>query len=193
MSNFLFSTDEESNEKVNIDELYDKSQRRDLKQVSVFNKILNRIHSRIKGTTRTQKKDTHIWFTVPEYIFGEPVYNQGDCIGYLVVKLEENGFHVKYMHPNTLFVSWGNWVPSYVRSEIRKKTGKVLDEKGNVIRDLNLEKDEEEDDMNSKLFNDKNNTLQKGQKEYTSVKDYKPTGNLVYNPELFERLEKKMN
>jgi hypothetical protein len=193
MSNFLFSTDEESNEKVNIDELYDKSQRRDLKQVSVFNKILNRIHSRIKGTTRTQKKDTHIWFTVPEYIFGEPVYNQGDCIGYLVVKLEENGFHVKYMHPNTLFVSWGNWVPSYVRSEIRKKTGKVLDEKGNVIRDLNLEKDEDDEDMNSKLFNDKNNTLQKGQKEYTSVKDYKPTGNLVYNPELFERLEKKMN
>ena len=193
MSNFLFSTDEESNEKVNIDELYDKSQRRDLKQVSVFNKILNRIHSRIKGTTRTQKKDTHIWFTVPEYIFGEPVYNQGDCIGYLVVKLEENGFHVKYMHPNTLFVSWGNWIPSYVRSEIKKKTGKILDEKGNVIRDLNLEKDEEDEDINSKLFNDKNNTQQKGQKEYTSVKDYKPTGNLVYNPELFERLEKKMN
>jgi hypothetical protein len=193
MSSFLFSTDEESNEKVNIDELYNKAQRRDLKQLSVFNKILNRIHTKIKGTTRTQKKDTHIWFTVPEYIFGEPVYNQGDCIGYLVVKLEENGFNVKYMHPNTLFVSWGNWVPSYIRNEVKKKTGKVLDEKGNVIRDLNLEKEEEDEDMNSKLFNDKNNTLQKGQKEYTSVKDYKPTGNLVYNPELFERLEKKMN
>jgi len=193
MSSFLFSTDEESNEKVNIDELYNKAQRRDLKQLSVFNKILNRIHTKIKGTTRTQKKDTHIWFTVPEYIFGEPVYNQGDCIGYLVVKLEENGFNVKYMHPNTLFVSWGNWVPSYIRNEVKKKTGKVLDEKGNVIRDLNLEKDDEDEHMNSKLFNDKNNTLQKGQKEYTSVKDYKPTGNLVYNPELFERLEKKMN
>ena len=193
MSSFLFSTDEESNDKVNIDESYNKEQRRDLKQITVFNKILNRIHTKIKGTTRTQKKDTHIWFTVPEYIFGEPVYNQGDCIGYLVVKLEENGFNVKYMHPNTLFVSWGNWVPSYIRNEVKKKTGKVLDEKGNVIRDLNLEKEEEDEDMNSKLFNDKNNTLQKGQKEYTSVKDYKPTGNLVYNPELFERLEKKMN
>ena len=121
MSSFLFSTDEESNEKVNIDELYNKAQRRDLKQLSVFNKILNRIHTKIKGTTRTQKKDTHIWFTVPEYIFGEPVYNQGDCIGYLVVKLEENGFNVKYMHPNTLFVSWGNWVPSYIRNEVKKK------------------------------------------------------------------------
>ncbi len=55
MSSFLFSTDEESNEKVNIDELYNKAQRRDLKQLSVFNKILNRIHTKIKGTTRTQK------------------------------------------------------------------------------------------------------------------------------------------
>jgi len=194
MSNFLFSTDEESTGKINIDDLYDKSQKRDLKQVSVFNKILNRIHTKIKSTTRTQKKDTHIWFTVPEYIFGEPIYNQGDCIGYLVVKLEENGFHVKYMHPNTLFVSWGNWIPSYIRNEIKKKTGKVLDEKGNILRDLKVEQEEEyaEDNMNSGIFNDKTNNLQK-KKVYTSVKDYKPTGSLVYNPELFEKLEKKID
>ena len=40
MPNFLFSTDEESTGKVNIDELYDKSHQRDLKQLSIFNKIL---------------------------------------------------------------------------------------------------------------------------------------------------------
>ena len=193
MSNFLFSTDEESNSKIDIDELYNKTQQRDLKQLSIFNKILNRIHNKIKATTRVVKKDTHIWFTVPEYIFGEPLYNQGDCIGYLVVKLEENGFLVKYMHPNTLFVSWANWVPSYVRNEIKKKTGKVLDEKGNILRDLKAEAEaEEEEDMNSKLFNDKNNTSQKNKKEYTPLNQYKPTGNLVYKPEMFEKLEKKM-
>ena len=41
MSSFLFSTDEESTGKINIDELYDKAQQRDLKQLSIFNKILN--------------------------------------------------------------------------------------------------------------------------------------------------------
>jgi len=191
MSNFLFSTDEESMGKINIDDLFTKSQQRDQKQLSIFNKILNRIHNKIKGTTRSQKKETHVWFSVPEYIFGEPIYNQGDCIGHLVVKLEENGFHVQYMHPNTLFISWANWIPSYVRTEVKKQTGKVLDEKGNIIRDLKAEKEDE--DMNSKLFNDKNNTLQKNKKEYTPLDQYKPTGNLVYNQEMFDKIDKKMN
>ena len=51
MSNFLFSTDEETIGKINIDELYDKAQQRDLKQLAIFNKILNRIHNKIKSTT----------------------------------------------------------------------------------------------------------------------------------------------
>lgn len=71
MSNFLFSTDEESVGKINIDDLYAKSQQRDQKQLMIFNKILNRIHNKIKSTTRGQKKETHVWFVVPEFIFGE--------------------------------------------------------------------------------------------------------------------------
>jgi hypothetical protein len=193
MSSFLFSTDEESTGKINIDELYDKAQQRDLKQLSIFNKILNRIHNKIKTTTRGQRKDTHVWFAVPEYIFGEPIYNQGDCIGHLVVKLEENGFHVQYMHPNTLFISWANWIPSYIRNEVKKQTGKVLDEKGNIIRDLKAEGEPDEQDMNSRLFNDKNNPLQKNKKEYTPLDQYKPTGNLVYNQDMFDKIDKKMH
>lgn len=80
-------------------------------------------------------------------------------------------------------------MPSYVRNEIKKKTGIVLDEKGNIIR-----KDEDDpDDPNSKLFNDKQNNLQKAGKQYTPINQYKPTGNLVYNPEMFEKIEKKIN
>ncbi len=193
MSSFLFSTDEESTGKINIDDLYNKSQQRDLKQLSIFNKILNRIHNKIKTTTRGQRKETHVWFAVPEYIFGEPIYNQGDCIGHLVVKLEENGFHVQYMHPNTLFISWANWIPSYIRNEVKKQTGKVLDEKGNIIRDLKAEGEAEEQDMNSRLFNDKNNPLQNNKKVYTPLDQYKPTGNLVYNQDMFDKIDKKMH
>jgi len=196
MSCFLFADDEETTGKINIDELYDKNHRRDQKQLSIFNKILNRVHKRIQTTTRSKNNDKHIWFTVPEYIFGEPIYDQGDCIGYLVVKLQANGFEVKYVHPNTLFVSWQNWVPSYVRHEIKKKTGKIIDEKGNVIGDKNADEDEEEmvdpADPNAGLFNERRNVLQKPGKEYTPIQDYKPTGNFVYNKELFEQLGKKI-
>jgi hypothetical protein len=130
---FIFDHEEESGSKINIDELYDKRQRRDLKQLSIFNKILNRVHKRVQYTARSKQGDTFIWFLVPEYIVGEPIYDKGDCIGYLVSQLEKNGFFVKYVHPNTLFVSWHTWVPSYVRNEIKKKLGVILDEKGNIV------------------------------------------------------------
>lgn len=192
MSCFLFADDDETTRKINIDQLYDKHQKRDLKQLAIFNKILNRIHKRITTTTRMNKIDKFVWFTVPEYIFGEPIYKQGDCIGYLVVKLEENGFQVKYVHPNTLFVSWENWVPSYVRNEIKKKTGYIIDEKGNVIGNKNEEGIDESNDPNETLFNNRSEPLQKPAKQYTSIHDYKPTGKLVYNNEMFANIEKKL-
>jgi len=190
MSCVLTVNDEESTRKINIDELYEKNQQRDLKQLSIFNKILNRVHLRIKTAARVKRKDKHIWFTVPEYIFGEPIYDQGDCVAHLVVKLEENGFHVRYIHPNTIFVSWENWIPAYVRSEFKKQTGKVIDERGNIIE--KNENGEEAGDPNNKILNDKQNTFQKNGKTYTSINSYKPTGSLVYNPEMFEKMEKKV-
>ena len=202
MSIFLFSHEEESNHKLNIDDLYERKQRRDLKQVGIFNKILGRIHKKIHHTaSKKQLNETHVWFFVPEYIVGEPIYDKGECIGYLVSELEKNGLHIKYMHPNTLFVSWHTWVPSYVRNEVKKKVGLILDEKGNVIG----KKDEdEESNPNTLTDNPLDNMLlkqhnainykerEKEQKQYISVKNYKPLGNLVYSSDMFEKLEKKI-
>lgn len=193
MSCFINVDEDDNTRKINIDELYEKKKQRDLKQLAIFNKILNRVHKRVIHTSKNKTNDMHIWFTVPEYIFGEPVYDKGECIGYLVTKLEENGFHIRYIHPNTLFVSWKNWVPSYVRTEIKKKTGMILDEKGNIID--KGEQDEKEGDVNSKLFNDKTNNTnnyQKQTKQYTPIDQYKPTGNLVYNTEMIEKLGKRV-
>ena len=195
MSNFLHVDEEESNGKIDIDALFEKKQQKDLKQLSIFNKILNRIHNRIQVTGRTKPNEKHVFFNVPDFIFGEPLYNQGDCVGYLVVKLEDNGFHVRYIHPNTLFVSWNHWVPSYVRNEIKKKTGKIIDAQGNIIGDKNAPKEDEEDDpndINSQLFNNGKQPQGKPGKEFRSIDQYKPSGNLVYNNDLFEKLEKKL-
>jgi hypothetical protein len=191
MSCFLYLDDSDDVKKVNIDDLYENKQRRDLKQVSIFNKILNRIQNRITTTARIKKNDRHVWFTVPEYIFGEPIYDKGDCIAYVITKLEENGFFIRYMHPNTLFISWEKWVPSYVRTELKKKKGILVDEKGNII-DTKEEPDEEEN-MNSRMLDRSNpEQMRKSEKNYTPIGSYKPTGNLVYNKEIFEKIEKKV-
>lgn len=193
MSNILFSDENDRVQNVNIDELFEKNQQKDLKQLSIFNKILNRIHKRIQHTGK-MKGEKFIFYQVPEYLFGEPQYKQGDCIGFLVVKLEENGFEVKYMHPNTLFITWKNHVPSYVRNEIKKKTGVVVDEKGNILNQEELD-EKNEQDPTSKLLNDRNQPVDnnKNKKEYTPIDEYTPSGNFVYKDDMLKKIEKRMN
>jgi hypothetical protein len=191
MSCFLYIDDKEASHKINIDELYESRKRRDLKQLNIFDKLLNRIHKRITFTGRNKKNDKHIWFNIPEFIFGEPTYDKGDCIGYLVAKLEDNGFYVKYLHPNTLFISWNEWIPTYVRTEFKNKTGIVIDEKGNVV-------EQKKDETAESAPYDPNNIhhvdrTAQNSKNYTPINKYKPTGNLVYTPEMIKQIEKKVS
>jgi len=197
MSCFLFTEDDDNVRKINIDDLYEKKQKRDQKQVSVFNKILNRINRRIITTSRMKRDETYIWYQVPPYIFGEPIYDQTDCIAYVVTKLAENGFFVKYINPGTLFISWENWVPTYARQEIKKRTGYVLDEKGNVIDRVEPKEktaDESDDFMDKGVPSNDPRTITstaKETKKYTPIAQYKPTGSLIYGDAL-EKLEKRV-
>jgi hypothetical protein len=196
MSCILYADDDDNVRKINIDELYEKNQKRDLKQLSIFNKILNRIHRRILLTGRTKRVDKYIWFTIPDFIFGEPLYDKTECIAYVVTKLEENGFFLKFIYPNTLFISWDNWVPTYARTEIRKKTGIVLDEKGNIVDRLEKKEGGAQEDLNTRILNDRTGgtaTAQKETKQYTPIASYKPTGKLVYTKDMFDRIEKKVS
>ena len=186
---FLFDHEEESNRKINIDDLYERRQKRDLKQISIFNKIVGRIHKRIQHTAKNKNSnDTFIWFNVPEYIVGEPIYDKGECIGYIVSELEKNGFHIKYVHPNTLFISWHNWVPSYVRNEVKKKIGVIIDEKGNVIDKV----DNPETNAILAQAQIQTQTQTQTHKQYTPIGTYKPSGNLVYGADIMAKLEKKI-
>jgi len=187
---------EDFSEKLNIDELYEKKRQYDLGKLALFNKILNRIHVRIKTTSRQKIDEQFCWFIVPEIIIGVPKYDQAACIAYLMDKLKNNGFNIKYIHPNTLFISWLHWVPSYVREELKKKTGLAINEFGQKI----VEADE---DNNKLIFEPKNpndfitnmkNSEQKNKppkKEYTSIKTYKPSGNLIYGDDLLNKIEDK--
>ena len=196
MSNILLIDEQEATGKINIDDLYETNMRRDQRQLSLFNKILNRVHKRINTTSRMKRNEKFVWFTVPEFLFGEPTYDQGDCIAYLVAKLVDNGFRVQYMHPHTLFIGWEHWVPSYVRNEIKRKTGKIINERGQVVGDADGGADGgsagEIVDPNMAMRNLASGaTSAPAAKQYTPIDKYKPAG-MVYNPEIFEKLEKKI-
>jgi hypothetical protein len=114
-----------------------------------------------------------------------------------VTKLADNGFHVKYVNPGTLFVSWDNWVPTYARQEIRKKTGYIVDEKGNVVD--RIEKSGEKDASDAIAGVPSNDPranaappTAKESRKFTPITQYKPTGSLIYGDAL-EKLEKRVS
>ena len=161
-------------EKINIDELYDAKKNRDVNTLNLFQKILNRVHARIKLTSKHRHSQNHCWYVVPEVMIGIPKYDQAGCIAYLINKLKENNFQVQYYHPNTLFINWNHWIPSYIRNEYKKQTGQLINEFGETIIE---EKEEEYNNDNPILMiGNGNSNKNKNNKKYNSILNYVPTG-----------------
>ena len=177
-------------EKINIDDLYEKKRQHDLTKLELYNKILNRIHVRIKTVSRQKIDEQFCWFVVPEMIIGVPKYDQGSCIAYLMDKLKDNGFYIRYTHPNLLLISWKHWVPSYVRSELKKKTGIIIDEYGNKI-DSSSDQPSQSDNFLQIINPAQTKQVNTNIKKYTPITSYKPSGNLIYNESLINKLEDK--
>jgi hypothetical protein len=188
--------DNDSSEKINLDELYEKKKQHDLNTLNIYNKILGRIHNKIKLASRQCLDNQFCWYIVPEVMIGIPKYDHGACIAYIIDKLKDNGFVIKYTHPNLLFISWKHWIPSYVRNEIKKKTGVIIDGNGNRLDETdNNKKSSEPQDINDLMLNKnaKGSVADKAGKEYKDINNYKPTGGLIYNNDLLRRLEDKVS
>lgn len=182
---------EDFSEKINLDELYEKKKQYDLSKLDIFNKLLNRIHTKIKLTSRQKIDEQFCWFLVPEVMIGVPKYDQGACISYLMDKLYTNGFIVKYIHPNVILISWKHWIPDYVRKEIKKKKGINIDGYGNIVNKNNDDKTEE--NSNNMIFNSKTPKAAKpNDKNLKSIEDYTPSGKLLYNQDLLKKIENKV-
>ena len=202
---FTLEKIDDFSEKLNIDELYEKKRQQYINKLALFNKILNRIHVRIRTVSRQRVDEHFCWFVVPEVIIGVPKYDQAACIAYLIDKLKENGFNVRYIHPNTMFISWMHWVPSYVRTELKKKTGIVINEYGMQVDETDNDNNKitneprnpndyilnAKDLHNNNNNNNNNNNKNKPKREYTPIQSYKPSGNLVYDDELLNKIEDK--
>ena len=124
-------------------------------------------------------------------MIGVPKYDVAKCISFCMDKLKENGFTVRYTHPNLLLISWTHWVPSYVRNEIKKKTGIIIDGYGNIIKD-DEQQDNDDDFLNpNKLLKFKEKETKKD-KDVKPISSYKPSGKIIYNNNLLDALKNNL-
>lgn len=200
MSN-IFNLDNcnDFSEKINLDDLYEKKQQHDLKQLQLYNKLLNRVHVRIKTTSRQKINEQYCWFVIPEVMIGVPKYDVAACIAYIIDKLNENDLQVSYIHPNTLFISWKHWVPSYVRNEFKKKTGIIIDKFGNRTDASSKDFGTTSTTNSTSTSNNPNDLLidlkgsnleEKTKRQYTDINSYKPLGNLIYDNKILKNFTK---
>ena len=185
---FTLEKFDDFSEKINIDDLYETKKQNDLNKLALFQKILNRIHVRIKLTSKQKHTEQFCWYVIPEVILGVPKYDQAECIAYILDKLKENKFMIRYFHPNTILISWQHWVPSYVRNELKKRTGIVINEYGEKIADVQGSNEikalTQGDNINNIFLNSKESTNTKPLKKFTPINSYKPTGNFIYKDDL---------
>ena len=179
------------NEKINMDDLYTQRKKTDEHKIKIYQKILARVHKKIKTIARSRNDERFCFFLLPEFVLGIPRYDIATCTSYIISKLIENGFLVKYTYPNLLFISWRHYIPNYERTQIKKKTGISIDGFGNVVKKKQQKPDTS--NMNNLLlqYKHKDITVKKKEnsKKYTAIATYKPTGNLIYNTNLLTKIE----
>lgn len=192
--------DNEEVYKINMDELYEKKQQRDLNTLDTYNKILTRIHNKIKYISKQTITEKFCWYVIPEVVLGVPKFDHTSCTAYIIHKLRDNGFIIKYTHPNLLFISWNHWVPSYVRNEIKKKTGIQVDSFGNELNEddsnqnINIDNNFDNIVLSKKLNFNVDSTSEvkdnkKSNDKFKKIDSYKPSGNLIYSNDLFKKMQ----
>jgi hypothetical protein len=199
MNIFTLSDENDLSDKLNMDDLFEKKREISENKLQLYTKILNRIHDKIKITSRqNQGKEQFCWYVIPEIMIGIPRYNVAECIDYILRKLRENNLVIRYTHPNLVFISWQHWVPGYVRQEYKKQTGESIDGMGNLVGNNPLITNGESStnntsDPNNLILNiNKNDKIKiNKEKDYNSTKNYKPSG--IYNNDLLKKIQDKFD
>ncbi len=90
---------------INISDLHREQDKKEEARLEIYTNILDKVHQKIKLTSKTSA-DKFCFFSVPTYVYGLPLFDVNNCIIFLTKKLTDNGFNIRYTHPNLLLISW---------------------------------------------------------------------------------------
>jgi len=89
---------------LNINELHSAINRKKESRTLSFDAVLERCHMKVRNASKNELY--RIYFDVPDFLLGYPIYKLNDCIMYIFNHLSQDGFVVKYLFPKTLYISW---------------------------------------------------------------------------------------
>ena len=93
--------------RISLSELYTLKEKKNSAKYTTFDKIIETCHVKIKNTATIG--GMNIFYEIPYYIYGKPLYKIKDCIDYVVDSLRKNGLFVQILpepNPNIIYISW---------------------------------------------------------------------------------------
>lgn len=114
---------------ISLTELYSMKENKERKKIEYYNTILAKCHDKIRNTAKLG--GTNIFYEIPYFIFGLPLYDMGLCISYIVNSLRNNGLFVQILqkpNDNMLYISWS---PNDVK--MKKPATNYLENRSNVF------------------------------------------------------------
>lgn len=93
--------------KLSLAELYSLKDKKEKTRYNTFDKIIEQCHLKIRKTAIVG--GMNVFFEIPYFVFGAPLYKIGECITYIVNALRNNGLFVQILpHPNNniIYISW---------------------------------------------------------------------------------------
>ncbi len=153
---------------INIEELHREQDRKEQNKSEIFLTILEKVHQKIKFTSQVSK-DKFCFFSVPTYVYGLPLFDINSCIIYLTKTLTDNGFDIKYTHPNLLLISW------------LQKPQKQTNINNNETNYNGMNTMQKLEDVRRRAL------------EYRPTTEYQPSNNFVYDSNSLNTLKEKAN
>ena len=80
------------------------------KSVQIYKHVLDICKKRLKRHIKTHKQSTEYIFNVPRFILDKPTFDVPECTAFIIKKLENGGFHVKYMEDRgAIWICWSKY------------------------------------------------------------------------------------
>jgi hypothetical protein len=91
---------------LNIKDIEAIKKKKEHRQNESFEVILDACFKQIRKRVEIFPEESVMFFDVPDFMLGYPLYKLEDCLKYVIDKLIRNGYHVKYIFPRVLCISW---------------------------------------------------------------------------------------
>ena len=89
---------------VKAQDLINIQKEREKIKYKTFSKIYSNIEKKIN--LASSNNFYYVWYEIPEFIIGYPLYNLEDCKNIIIKQIKENGFIIEEFDKNIILITW---------------------------------------------------------------------------------------